>query len=587
MNRTRTIGGGLFVVVAAVAAAQDIPDDVNRTVREATGVDLNAAIAAGGAAVDHDGSVDRRHPANQPHLVGSRFLDLETILPATGDVVGAIGTVVGERVGATGRELRLAIDFEALERLDPAQPESRLTLPLFDGASLELVFMHHERRGADRWSWIGKVAGVALSDAVLVREADAVHLVVHDYLTRRGVDVHWASPTEHVLVTYTAGDEPNERCSSGQDATAARPGDVAPVAPAGTAASVTVTDPANQVDIMFVATIEAAAAYGTENAFKAACQQVVDGFNLRSGNNGLDLTLRLVATYYSSGYNQSAAGQYGNNADGFLDLQRLAVAGDGHLDWVPAARDDVAADLVGLFRSNSWATSETFTSAGVAWAPATLTAMESEHPWNVNDGGYAFAVSTRTGDFVGTMTHEIGHTFGACHNVGADSEGGTCDTTITSSPHGFVDVCNVILQVNCHVTIMGYAPDDCDAAFYVPIWSSPSYVFDPGPLCPDVNMGNAVSNVANLIDVSRSTRGQSRIGAIVRWSQSGATDGNGTFHAPYATMSDSVSTVQGGLAEGVVRIKAGTFNETAGLGGTVTYGNPCTVTTVGGTVTIQ
>ncbi|MBS0197302.1 MAG: hypothetical protein JSR77_11135 [Planctomycetes bacterium] len=57
-------------------------------------------------------------------------------------------------------------------------------------------------------------------------------------------------------------------------------------------------------------------------------------------------------------------------------------------------------------------------------------------------------------------------------------------------------------------------------------------------------------------------------------------------YAPFGRVRSAVSTVQGGTAEGVVQVFAGTYDETASNGGAVILSNPCKLQSADGSVSV-
>lgn len=151
-------------------------------------------------------------------------------------------------------------------------------------------------------------------------------------------------------------------------------------------------DDGSVVDIMILYTPAARQAQGGRQAIEALIDLAVEETNQAFFNSKIDSRLRLV---------QTAEVSYVESGSLSLDIGRLRIPGDGHMDGVPPARDNHGADLVSLIveRGNG---------CGIAYV------MSRE---SASFEAYAFSVVQRqcvAGYY--SLSHELAHNMGSEHN---------------------------------------------------------------------------------------------------------------------------------------------------------------------------
>ncbi|MBS0198511.1 MAG: hypothetical protein JSR77_17305 [Planctomycetes bacterium] len=442
------------------------------------------------------------------------------------------------------RGQRISLDWDLVNALDEGE---RVTLPLFDGDEIEIAFARAEFRGPTRYSLFGQIAGVPASEVILVRYDDAVYAVVKDYDRKKVYEIQYAPARDglgasHVL-RKTADTGPRATCGTcGADAAHIDPTPDSPGSSSDSRGGYgprSQADPADVVDVAVYCTLEARASYANDNAFYSEVQACVDGFNVRCSNSGVSLTLRLM-------HADPAAAAYHESGDLHTDLGRLQSSADGVMDNLHTLRSLYRADLVVLLRQNS-----ALNLAGLANRPGSVPAVTS-----------AFSVVSRTGNDLGTtFSHEVGHNFGACHDV---ATGGCDPPSVTGSPRGFLLVCS---QPTCdlrwHTTMAYQFTSSCDSSTGISFWSNPSVIFDPPGACNPAAIGDSAANVAGLINLSRLSVSQYNIGSTQVWTNpSFFAGGDGTRYRPFTRMRFATQAVLGGAAEGVVQVLSGTYEET-------------------------
>lgn len=505
------------------------------------------------------------------------------LFDVTGQVVGSLCEDIRLRVPTSSdslREMTVRIDWAALERLQPGEGTQRIHLPIFD-RTLELSFCQRDLRGPESYSWLGVIAGSPISTAILVREQDAIQVTLNDPVGGHTWILRWDGPETHALRELDGSTESREWCATDREPIQS---EAPPVqAPGGDSSdvekSVAFIDPGNVVDVLFVPTTEALNWLGSTNAWRAAAQSMVDRFNITSANSStsaspINLTLRISGI-------QAGSGGYYEDLDGGTDLRRLTNDVDGYLSEIPVAREAARADIVALVRLNSWDCTSSGCYVGVAWRPRSLSDMSSGHPVSSSDGGFGFSVTSLQYDYPRTFAHEVGHNFGACHNEElADCSGGS----ITSSPHGYYVLCDYILGNVCSYTTMSYSPGCAFGNFAIPYWSNYGLTVDiSGDGCPAFDLWNGASAVGDLINFSKNTLAQNRIGSTLKYSVAGAASAgaNGTQANPFPTVTQAMAIIEGGPAEGVVKVAPGTYVDTGVMGGPVTFSRGCLIQSTG------
>lgn len=148
-------------------------------------------------------------------------------------------------------------------------------------------------------------------------------------------------------------------------------------------------DAGNIITIMVVYSAQSGSILGS--AAQSFAQQAVDSVNTSWANSGILPRLSLVYTYVSS---------YSESGDFNTDLNRITSTTDGYMDEVHTLRDQYGADMVSLIIENGQY-------CGLGWIG----------PY----APYAFTVVNR-GCAVSNLSfaHELGHNFGALHDVYVD-----------------------------------------------------------------------------------------------------------------------------------------------------------------------
>lgn len=153
--------------------------------------------------------------------------------------------------------------------------------------------------------------------------------------------------------------------------------------------SVPAADAGDIITIMVVYSAQSGSIIGTAAASFA--QQAVDSVNRAWSNSGITPRLSLVYTYVSS---------YSESGDFNTDLNRLTSTSDGFLDEVHTLRNQYGADMVSMIIENGQY-------CGLGWIGPSAS--------------YAFTTVNR-GCAVSNLSfaHELGHNFGALHDVYVD-----------------------------------------------------------------------------------------------------------------------------------------------------------------------
>ncbi|HLW11807.1 MAG TPA: choice-of-anchor D domain-containing protein [Casimicrobiaceae bacterium] len=331
------------------------------------------------------------------------------VLPASADESAQYSRANRKPEVGVVRQKPVGIDVSVLDDTKGVPPD-QLRVDLFDNRSVTIVRDRIERRSATSFTWHGKVSGHTDGFVLLTIVAGEISGVI---------DVGDVSIAPHRRYQIESTNDGLTLLREVDDATFPpdHPGGGEPVAPRATQKALTRTAPDKTaggemlksdsgatIDVMVVYSNQTAAAAGT--AIGAQIQQAVDTANLVYANSGITTRLRLVH-YEQVDYNESG--------DFPTDLNRLTTAGDGYMDNVPALRDTYGADLVSLFV-------ETTQYCGYGWIGP--------------DPDYAFSVINRgcaSGNY--SYPHELGHNFGARHDMYVDSS-----PTPYAYGHGWVDV---------------------------------------------------------------------------------------------------------------------------------------------------
>ena len=331
------------------------------------------------------------------------------VLPASADENAQYSRANRKPEPGVVRQKPVGIDVSVLDDTKGVPPD-QLRVDLFDNRSVTIVRDRIERRSATSFTWHGKVSGHTDGFALLTIVDGEISGVI---------DVGDVSTAPHRRYKIESTNDGLTLLREVDDATFPpdHPGGGEPVAPRATQKALTraapdktaggemlKSDSGATIDVMVVYSNQTAAAAGT--AIGAQIQQAVDTANLVYANSGITTRLRLVH-YEQVDYNESG--------DFPTDLNRLTTAGDGYMDNVAALRDTYGADLVSLFVE---------------------TAQYCGYGWIGPDPNYAFSVINRgcaSGNY--SFPHELGHNFGARHDMYVDSS-----PTPYAYGHGWVDV---------------------------------------------------------------------------------------------------------------------------------------------------
>lgn len=536
---------------------------------------MGFGATAMGQVHDHQRSLSPRDlelPAGTAAIIGTMgFLDYANPIAPSNIAQPPLVTFIGDQPEPTESLLpyqseghQVEINWPFLATLE-GDGEKRATLSLFGTEERELVFVYAEYRSATSYSWFGQIAGVPASDFILVRYDDVIYMVLRDFDRKEEFEIHFTpasggTASGHALRAVSRAPSRHNQCGTcnGQVGEPA-PDSTPPVLGSGDYGSRAVSDPTNRIDVLFVATADAMAGFGSHAAFYAQAQACVDDFNLASANAQAGLSMRLM-------HADPNVASYWESDSGSTDLNRLANSSDGYMDGVIAMRDTVRADMVALFRQSRWNVSGGSSTVGVAFRPGNIASMTS---------GIGFSVTSRLSSSVpATFSHEIGHNLGACHH---QSQGG-CDSAVTTSPHGKQHTCDRLFCYDYWHTTMAYSQSAsaCSADTRLTIFSNPNISFRAPFGCSDFPVGDSVSNVAGVIQTTRPLASQWRIASSRVWAAVGG-GAVGTRFSPYGRVSTAVQTVQGNSDEAEVMTFAGTYNETAAAGGPVLMNRPCRI----------
>lgn len=331
------------------------------------------------------------------------------VLPATADENAQYSNARRMPESGVVRQKPVGLDAGALDDTSGSSPDG-LRVDLFDNRSVTLVKDRIERRGPTNFTWHGKVSGHPDGYALLT---------IVDGEISGMIDPGSAGAGAHPRYRIESTNDGLTLLREVDDATFPpdHPGGGEPVAPRANLKSLTrvvpdktsgnevlKADSGATIDVMVVYSNQAAAAAGT--AIGAQIQQAVDTANLVYANSGIATRLRLVHFEQVN---------YDDSGDFPTDLDRLTNAGDGYMDNVQALRNTYGADLVSLFVENM---------------------QYCGYGWIGPDPNYAFSVINRScasGNY--SYPHELGHNFGARHDVFVDSS-----TAPYAYGHGWVDV---------------------------------------------------------------------------------------------------------------------------------------------------
>jgi hypothetical protein len=336
-------------------------------------------------------------------------------------------------------------------------PPTQISVDLFDGASVTLDLDRIETRGPNNYTWYGRVQGHPKGYAILTvvngQMAGAIELGDTGSRPSGSYQIHGRSDGLHVIRQIEQSAFPPDHPPGGGD----QPAPISSKRDLFGASSdsgslseafVPKADSGSTVDVMVVYSNQTAVAAGS--AIGAQIQQAVDTANLVYANSGITMRLRLV-NYQQVNYNES--GDYPTD-----------------LNWVnsnagvASLRNTFGADLVSMFVES---------------------AQYCGYGWIGPSAGSAFTVVNRgcaSGNY--SLPHEIGHNFGARHDVYTDST-----TSPYSYGHGYVDCTEGWRDV------MAY-PSQCGGT-RIPYFSNPNMTYGSPPDPLGISTTSDVARVHN------------------------------------------------------------------------------------------
>ena len=321
---------------------------------------------------------------------------------------------------------RLRIDDlgPARFKLD-ALRQGSLKLNLFDTAVLDVKRERIEKRGQRDFVWYGKLAEPG-SSAILVVKGRRITGTV-----RKGRDVYQILPLDdrnHAIIKLDLRRMPPDHAADDDFEEADSDGPL----PTLDFSEATLDDEGRvQIDALIIYTPDAARSIPDMESYVELAVAETNGSYLNSG-----VKIRLVPVFISE-VDYDEAGSMS------MDKTRLSASGDGHLEEVPALRDEHQADIAVLVVDNS-------SECGKAAIGATAEKAFAIVHYTCLVGKYSLA-------------HEIGHLMGALH-----------DDSPANLPfpygHGFV-------YGSLWRTIMAKA-SGCDQCTRLQYWSSPHVMYE-------------------------------------------------------------------------------------------------------------
>jgi len=258
--------------------------------------------------------------------------------------------------------------------------------------SLEKADGGDDPQPGDEFSWIGQIAGGLPDDSVMYVDKDG--LVSGTFSTRDGdFEIRPVGGDVHVVIEIDPNAFPPEHPGAPPVAPDDRTDNSQGIQPDAIATNI--------VDIFIAYTPAAASNYFS---ISGHANKAVNTANNVYQKTGLNTRLRLVGVEVLD-YQESSSMN--------IDLNRLRLTNDGHMDNIHALRNDKKADLVHLIVSRS-------DYCGLAYVKASRS--------------YAFGITDHS--CVGSnksFTHEVGHNFGGCHDP---NNSGSCPY---SYGHGYQD----------------------------------------------------------------------------------------------------------------------------------------------------
>jgi Metallo-peptidase family M12B Reprolysin-like/Putative binding domain, N-terminal/Viral BACON domain len=361
--------------------------------------------------------------------------------PSASDVARyALGTIAPEP--GVVRQRPVTVNFPQLDSPGGA-PAEQMVVDLFDGQQIAIDLDRVETRASNNYTWYGRVRGHSKSYVILtVTNGDMAGTIdLGDLGNRAGgrYQVNSSGNGLHLLKQIEPTAFPPDHPPGIGDMLAPTRAKIAAFGPSSDSqnwsAALSVdakADSASTIDVMVVYTNQTAATVGT--AVSAQIQQAVDTANAVYANSGITTRLRLV---YSGQVNYSESGDFTTDLNWIVSDSTVA-----------GLRNTYGADLVSMFVENGQY-------CGMGWVgPA------AEHAFTVVNRGCA------SGNY--SFPHEIGHNFGARHDIYVDA-----NNTPYAYGHGYVDCLQGWRDV------MAY-PSQCGGT-RIPYFSNPNMTYGSPP----------------------------------------------------------------------------------------------------------
>lgn len=315
-------------------------------------------------------------------------------------------------------------------------------LNLFSDATLDGLVTRVQRRGPNRFTFGGQIAGDPHGSFTLVREGNAIVAEVHSS-TRGNYEIR--TVVDGVEMVRQVNDTRLAGCGSSH----AHAGQAFPQV-----RSVPAEGDGPVLDLMIVYTATARAAAGGTSAMQAVCQLFVDATNSHFTNSQINSQARLV---YCGEVN------YPESGSANTDLDRLTFTGDGYLEEVHTLRNQYGADQVTLLVNQ-------FDYCGIAWMHYGPTRAFSVVDWGCGSA---------------TFAHELGHNLGCAHDRQNSRAPGYYPY---SYGHRFFGQNGQQFR-----TVMSYAPGT-----RIPYFSNPAVLYSGTPTGIPDNLSNSANNARTV-----------------------------------------------------------------------------------------
>ena len=457
----------------------------------------------------------------------------------------------------------VAVDMDFIDTLDPTQAHA-LEFALPEGGSIQIWLTRSEQTLPNQIVWYGKIAGVANSSVIMALDGPSMRMIVRNLNSNGRTFGVRGTPVGHMLyehVNLSVDCQPQPAMlSHHDDAGSAGSADGARIRGNQPPAQV---DP-NRLDIMIVYTDEARAAFGSESAVNANSAALIADLNLRLSNSGVPFSAAYIPVRWTiiAGYTQPPLAVSDDLSVILTDLSVLngqadfngVVSSDSITDSIQNTRDQYRPDFVHMITHNT-------NGSGIGWKPGSLESMTS------TGTGYAVSRSDVALDG-GTFGHEVGHNLGGCHNANASRP--SCNQGVNDTDRGIEGYCDVPDDIcgGCedieYRTTMAYAVASdlfgratrVEAYSVTGLTASLSGSFGS---C-SVNLWASDARVADTINLSRQWASQYNLVSTQYWvATDGIFDEFGLFEIPGRSVQAGLDRVNGGVLNGVVRVKAGTY----------------------------